>query len=63
MERIGYIYSDDSDSLKTTAGGTFLTGRGQFTVTEGHVTVTVVTVTVQRRLLEGPGGHGKDGIQ
>ena len=52
-ERTGYSDSSDSDCTKTTAGGTWWTGRGQ-------VTVTVVTVTVQRRLLEGPGGQGEN---
>ena len=52
-ERTGYSESSHSDIKKTTAGGTLWTGKGQ-------VTVTVVTVSVQRGLLEGPGGHGKD---
>ena len=55
-ERTGYSDCGDSDSTKMTAGGTWWTGRGQ-------VTVTVVTVTVQRRLLEGPGGQGEDRLQ
>ena len=53
MERMAY---SDSDSTKTTAGGTWLTGRGQFTV-------TVVKVIVPRRILEGPGGQVEDRLQ
>ena len=50
---IGCSDSSESHSTKTTAGGTWWTGRG-------HFTMTVVIVTEQRRLLKGPGGQGEN---
>ena len=55
MDKANTGYSDrsDSDSTKTTAGRTWRTEKAQ-------VTVTSVIATVQRQLLEGPGGQGED---